>query len=61
MTPSDPTAEELAEARQRIHATLYDPSETLPARMEEFRRVLRESQRCAARPATNSNSLTDSF
>lgn len=60
---SDPAAtpEDLDQARRRMQAALFDPSESLAARMEEFRRVLRESQLCAAHAETNWKSLLDNF
>jgi hypothetical protein len=58
---SDPTAEELAQVRRRLQAVLLDSSRPMPDRMEEFRRLLRESQLCAARVETTWQSLLDSF
>jgi hypothetical protein len=55
------TAQELAQLRRRLQAALLDSSRPLPARMEEFRRLLRESQLCAASAGTTWRSLEDSF
>ncbi|MGB9146309.1 MAG: hypothetical protein WCC14_10840 [Acidobacteriaceae bacterium] len=52
MTPPAITAEELAQVRRQMQAALLDSSGPLPARIEEFRRLLRESQLCAARIET---------
>ncbi|HTW49220.1 MAG TPA: hypothetical protein VMD92_14805 [Acidobacteriaceae bacterium] len=61
MTRPSATAEELANLRRRMQAALLDSSRPLPARMDEFRRLLRESQLCAASAETNWQSLQDSF
>jgi hypothetical protein len=55
------TAKELADVRRRMQAALLDSSRPMPARMEEFRRLLRESQLCAAHADTTWRSLQDSF
>jgi hypothetical protein len=55
------TASELAELRRRLQAALLDSSRPLAARMEEFRRLLRESRLCAASAETSWQSLQDSF
>jgi hypothetical protein len=60
ITPST-TAKELAEVRRRMQAALLDSSRPMSERMEEFRRLLRESQLCAAGIETNWKSLQDSF
>jgi len=59
-TPANST-EELAALRRRLQATLLDASRPLAARMEEFRRVLRESKLCAASAEATCRSLQDSF
>jgi hypothetical protein len=61
MTPAPATATELAELRKRLQAALLDSSRPMPARMEEFRRLLRESQICAASSEANWQSLEDSY
>jgi hypothetical protein len=61
MTAPVTTATELAEMRRRLQAVLLDSSRPLAARMDEFRRLLRESQLCAASAETNWTSLQDSF
>jgi len=61
MTPPAVTAEELAQVRRRMQAALLDSSNPLPARMEEFRRLLRESQLCAAPAETAWRSLLDGY
>lgn len=61
MTTPAVTAEELAQARRRMQAVLLDSSGPLPKRIEEFRRLLRESQLCAAHADTTWSSLLESF
>jgi hypothetical protein len=61
MTKPAATPTQLAEVRRRLQAALLDASRPLPARMEEFRRLLRESQLCAASAESTWRSLEDSF
>jgi hypothetical protein len=61
MTSPATIAEELAGLRRRIQAVLHDSSRPLAARMEEFRRLLRESRLCAARTEIPWRSLQDSY
>jgi hypothetical protein len=61
MTKPATTAEELAQVRRRMQAALLDSSRPMHERMAEFRRLLRESQLCAARIETTWESLHDSF
>ncbi len=61
MTPPAVTAHELSELRNRMQASLLDSSRPLNVRLEEFRRLLRESRLCAASAETTWNSLQDSF
>jgi hypothetical protein len=61
MTAPAVTPQELAEVRRRMQAALLDTSRPLSARMEEFRRLLRESRLCAASVETSWTSLQDSF
>lgn len=61
MTTSSVPTEELAELRRRLQAALLDASRPLPARMEEFRRLLRESKLCAAGAEQPWELLLDSF
>lgn len=58
--PADPS-KELAELRRRMQAALLDSSRPLPARMDEFRRLLRESRLRAPGPEAAWTSLQDSF
>jgi hypothetical protein len=61
MTTPAANAKELAELRRRLQTVLLDSSRPLAARMEEFRRLLRESRLCAAGADTTWTSLQDSF
>jgi hypothetical protein len=61
MTTPSATSRELAEVRRRMQAALLDTSRPMAARMDEFRRLLRESRLCAASADTTWTSLLDSF
>jgi len=59
MSPTHPV--EPAELRIRLQATLRDPSRPLPARMAEYRRLLRESRLSAASTDATRQLLHDSL
>ncbi len=60
-TNPDPIDEELAEERRREQSAMFDSSEPLRNRIEEFRKALRESQGGAGRTENARKPLLGKF
>jgi hypothetical protein len=61
MNTSPYSSEELAELRSRMQAALLDSTQPLPARLAEFRRLLRVSQDHSADTEAILRALEDSY